>query len=94
MAMPVTIPRYIVDDLDRFPEDGNRYELLDGVLLVTPSPGVPHQIVAQRLASALHGLVARWPDVHVVAPGTLIRRPRHQLLPDVMVFRAPTPAIK
>ena len=33
----VSVPRYTVDDLDTFPEDGNRYELLDGVLLVTPA---------------------------------------------------------
>ena len=33
---PVTVPRYTVDDLDGFPDDGNRYQLLDGVLLVTP----------------------------------------------------------
>jgi hypothetical protein len=39
--MPVSVPRYTVDDLDAFPDDGNRYELLDGVLLVTPAPAVP-----------------------------------------------------
>ena len=41
MGMAVTIPYYTVEDLERFPRDGNRYELLDGVLLVTPGPGTP-----------------------------------------------------
>ena len=36
MAMAITVPLYTVDDLEHFPDDGNRYELLDGVLLVTP----------------------------------------------------------
>ena len=40
MAMAITVPHYTVDDLDDFPDDGNRYELLDGVLLVTPAPNM------------------------------------------------------
>ena len=32
MAMPITVPRYTVDDLASFPNDGNRHELVDGVL--------------------------------------------------------------
>lgn len=42
VAMPirqVTAPRYTVDEIESWPDDGDRYELLDGVLLVTPSPG-------------------------------------------------------
>jgi len=27
------------DDLQGMPDDGHRYELVDGVLLVTPAPG-------------------------------------------------------
>ena len=30
-------------DLARLPDDGNRYEVLDGELFVTPQAGVPHQ---------------------------------------------------
>lgn len=44
-----SVPLYTVDDLDEFPRDGNRYELLDGVLLVTPAPSMSHQMVASRL---------------------------------------------
>ena len=55
MAMGVTIPRYTVDDLEHFPHDGNRYELLDGVLLVTPGPGPMHQIIASHLSLIAKG---------------------------------------
>jgi hypothetical protein len=41
------------DDLDQIPEDGVRRELLDGVLLVPPSPTDIHQIIAMRLGVAL-----------------------------------------
>src|ERR1043166_5242305 len=38
MAMSVAVPRYTLEDLESFPDDGNRYELVDGILLVTPAP--------------------------------------------------------
>ncbi|WP_325049393.1 hypothetical protein [Saccharopolyspora rhizosphaerae] len=31
-----------VYDLQTTPDDGHRYELLDGALLVTPAPGYKH----------------------------------------------------
>jgi len=31
---------FTVDDLDRMPDDGRRYELVDGVLIVSPRPSV------------------------------------------------------
>jgi hypothetical protein len=45
MAMRATVPRYTLQDLESFPDDGNRYELVDGILLVTPAPLPPHDWV-------------------------------------------------
>ena len=53
MGMAISMPRFTIDDLDRFPDDGNRYELLDGVLIVTPAPNAAHQIIAGRLQTRL-----------------------------------------
>jgi Uma2 family endonuclease len=39
-------------DLEAMPEDGNRYELIDGELYVSSAPGFIHQIVLMRIASA------------------------------------------
>ena len=55
MAMPAVLPPLTVDDLEAFPEDGNRYELLYGVLLVTPQAGFPHQIVWRRAPGSRPG---------------------------------------
>ena len=52
MAMPLVVPRYTLQDLESFPDDGSRYELLDGVLLVTPAPAPLHQLVVSRVNSA------------------------------------------
>lgn len=37
----MSLRRFTTDEIDEFPADGNRYELLDGVVFVTPAPGVP-----------------------------------------------------
>jgi Uma2 family endonuclease len=44
---------FTVAELDRMPDDGRRYELLDGVLVVSPRPTTVHQAVAGRLYAAL-----------------------------------------
>lgn len=49
MGMADAARRYTVDEVLAFPDDGNRYELVDGELLVTPAPSLPHQWVLSRL---------------------------------------------
>ena len=49
MAMPDTARRYTVDEVLAFADDGNRYELVDGELLVTPVPNQRHQRILGRL---------------------------------------------
>ncbi len=44
---------FTVEELDRLPDDGRRYELLDGVLVVSPRPTTVHQFTAFRLAKIL-----------------------------------------
>jgi len=55
MAMPVTpeARRYTVEEVLAFPADGNRYEVVQGELLVTPAPRRRHQFVVDRLHDAL-----------------------------------------
>jgi Uma2 family endonuclease len=88
MAMAISVPLYTVDDLERFPDDGNRYELLDGVLLVTPQAAAVHQIVANRIQFELSASLQKPGLAHVVGPGAVVRMPRTQLQPDILVFPA------
>lgn len=99
MAMPIPIPqpaapRYTVDDIASWPDDGNRYELLDGVLLVTPSPGLPHQLAATEIARLLAQTLEPFPAVRVCAPGVIVRRPDTELQPDVLVLELPVGAFR
>src|SRR6185369_1678450 len=43
-------PLMTVDDLDAMPDDGNRYEIIEGELIVTRTPGATHQTVCWNLA--------------------------------------------
>ena len=47
---------WTTDDLDELPPDGRRRELIDGVLIVSPSPSNVHQIIAMRLGGALEAV--------------------------------------
>lgn len=40
-------------DLDAMPDDGRRYELIDGAIFVTPSPIPVHQIISGNLYTML-----------------------------------------
>lgn len=55
MSAPI-MPRHgtwTAEDLAGLPDDGLRYELIDGSLLVTPAPAVRHQQVVRRLIRLL-----------------------------------------
>ena len=88
MAMPAAVPRYTLQDLDSFPEDGNRYELVDGILLVTPAPLPPHDAVVMRLISLLNLHFGPWPVAAVSARGAVEIAPNVHLEPDVLVMPA------
>ena len=62
MGMPDTARRYTVAEVLEFPSDGNRYELVDGELLVTPSPRFRHQDVLGRLHVLLHEYLRGLPE--------------------------------
>lgn len=73
-----------VADMETMPDDGHRYELLDGVLVVSPSPSVPHQ----RVVGALHLLLhAARPDGFevFVAPLDVVLADDTMVVPDLIV---------
>lgn len=77
---------WTTDDLDSFPEDGVRRELIDGALHVPPSPTAPHQTLAALLTAALY---RDCPDEYSVTQGVEIRvSNRRSFIPDVEVVTA------
>jgi Uma2 family endonuclease len=92
MAMPVPFriraqgPYYTVDILDQLPDDGNRYEVVYGELLVTPAPAWIHQELVSRLHLLVHRYLERCPFGHVVMSPADVRWGRDTgVQPDLFV---------
>jgi Uma2 family endonuclease len=75
---------WTTEDLDDLPEDGVRRELLDGVLLASPSPSSIHQIIAMRLGVALEQACP--PEYQVTQAVEVRISPRRSFIPDVLVI--------
>lgn len=75
-------------DLARLPDDGNRYEVLDGALLVTPQAAFRHQEVAMRLSFALRAYCQQHGIGVVVGPGA-VAHGQSELQPDIQVIPGP-----
>ena len=71
MAMPATHTDWTVEMLDALPDDGQRYEIIDGELFVTPSPSDVHQYV-------VGALYARLLSVSAAARASLIQSSRRR----------------
>lgn len=73
-------------DLDAMPDDGHRYELIDGVLHVTPAPSRAHQEVSGNIYLALR--VACPEDMQVLyAPFDVAISDDTVMQPDLLVAR-------
>lgn len=77
-----------IADLDAFPDDdGNRYELIEGVLYLSTSPGLPHQLVLNNLQFELTSyLRASQTGVIVPGPGTILSN-YDAVIPDIVIIR-------
>ena len=79
-------PYYTVDILDQLPDDGNRYEVVYGELLVTPAPRWTHQELVGRLFRRVDRYLERFPFGHLVIAPADIRWGRDTgVQPDLFV---------
>ncbi|GHJ46559.1 hypothetical protein Cs7R123_39010 [Catellatospora sp. TT07R-123] len=87
LLRPQPLRAWQFEDLLDTPDDGYRYEIFDGSLIVTPPPPMPHFTVLHRIRRALE---RQAPDDLVVGEnlGVLRRDGSSYFIPDLVVFDA------
>jgi Uma2 family endonuclease len=85
-AWPPAGQPFTVGDLDRMPDDGHRYELLGGVLVVSPRPSTVHQAVIGMLTATL--VNARPKGLTVVPEPAVQLTSDTEFDPDIVVVRS------
>lgn len=86
MVMPNLKRQWTVAERDELPDDGNRYEVIDGELFVTPAPPWKHQ----RAVMLLYRLIADYLDRErvghaILAPADVVFSARRGVQPDLFV---------
>lgn len=76
------------DDLQSFPDDNYRRQLIDGELIVTPAPSLDHQRVVARLIGAFLDYAGKHGGEVFPAPTDVFLAPQSVVEPDVLFVRA------
>ena len=81
-------PRVGYTDLVNMPDDGRRYEIHGGELVVVPSPRFGHQVAVGEIFSLLRAYAHQAGGVALVAPFDIVLDEFDVVQPDVLFFRA------
>ena len=84
---------WTVHDLESLPDDGMRYEIIDGELIVSPAPLPPHQRAVRGLFLALYRACPGELEVFF-APLEFQPDQRNSVEPDVLVVRRQDVGVK
>jgi Uma2 family endonuclease len=86
MAMPAQPTEWTIDMVRALPDDGNRYEVIDGELFVTPAPSWIHQNAVLELALLLTPYLRAHALGHaIISPADVVFGPRNAVEPDLFV---------
>ena len=92
MGMPNIAKQWTREEVQALPDDGNRYELLDGELLVSPSPKAIHQLAVFRLYERIYPYVSKHGLGETgLAPSDLDLKSGQSLQPDLFAVEVSTP---
>src|SRR5438132_10503462 len=79
-------PLMTVEDLDAMPEDGNRYEVIEGELFVSRAPSLPHQIVSGNIFYQFRSYLESNPLGRIIATPGLVFSLYSGVIPDLVFY--------
>ena len=88
VPMQDALPRVGYADLEAMPDDGRRYEIHGGQLVVVPSPLLRHQFAVGEIVTLLNHYRKVAGGLAVTAPFDIVFDEYDVLQPDVVFFRA------
>ena len=87
MSMPAPLGRWTAAMLATLPDDGQRYEVIDGELFVTPAPSYAHGRIVVALAALFRAFLARSTHAEVmVAPADVGAGDGTSVQPDLFIL--------
>ena len=86
--MKAVDPRVTYAELEQWPDDGRRYELYGGEVIVVPAPLPIHQVVALRLYDVIKPYAEATGGLTLCAPLDIVFSEYDVLQPDVVFFDA------
>jgi len=84
MHMALKTHRWTRADLERLPDDGNKYEVVRGELLVSPGPRPAHEYIKRVIAERLIAFCATIETLHVFVESTFVDDDS-ETRPDIVV---------
>jgi Uma2 family endonuclease len=88
-AWPPPQGEWTYEDWCKLPEDGYRYEVIAGVLYVSPPPSIPHQRISIALVGHFLDFLKMQPLGEILTAPVGVRLPRQPvpLQPDIVFIR-------
>lgn len=82
--MATIVPKLTVDDLELLPDDGKRYELIEGELFVSAVPHLSHQHTSGQILTELMLYLRQHPVGEAVATPGLVFDVHNSTIPDLI----------
>lgn len=87
-TFPLHPDNWTLEEVLAWPDDqGNRIELIDGLVVVSPYPGTKHQRLLGRIGVAWHDAVQ--PEFELLSGVNVVLNSTRLLIPDLVVVTTP-----
>ena len=77
---------FTVEDIELMPDDGNRYEVIEGELYVSRSPGLPHQRVTANAIGVFWTYLRENPIGEIIPTPGLVFDRFNAVIPDLVFY--------